>query len=538
MINNTAPMKLSIVIKLKNDAGETKPLKLSIDSLRESLKAIKESDQRELVISCEDYKRTLSIQEVEEVILKVLLYPTMQNVPIPKMLKKVLTYQYDRRSVIYDEPIVGRDAEVQKLRTFLTSSTKSNCVMLGSDGVGKTTIAQDVARQIILDQVEGSLKGCTILRVNVNGIPKKFPQKQLFYNCLERFVEEYKDKVILHFDYLEDLPNYPEMEDFFMEQLVYKNTRIIGEIIPDSVIKEFFSNDMFKFINFLPVSEPEVDEITALVERKVRTIERESEVTISDNMVRFAIMTGFVLANSVLSNPQLTIEVLNFAAMNAKINGEKVVTKRNILSFYNLDFKLMDKTEEREKYIVAYHEMGHYVVSKMVKNVKRSKNAFVSILPIASALGITASYDEVGKQLTLTREFYIDQIACSYGGRTGEYLYTNVYSSGASADIEEASEMAEKLVLSGGLSQSEDVNNKSYMWGGEVKEYLLTDEEKKKLSKEIDEIRAEGFKRAQQICNENADLIAYLVEALVRDGILLGSELDELVAKFQAEQTK
>jgi ATP-dependent Zn protease len=76
------------------------------------------------------------------------------------------------------------------------------------------------------------------------------------------------------------------------------------------------------------------------------------------------------------------------------------------------------------------------------------------------------------------------------------------------------------------------------MWGGMVKDYLLTDEEKKKLSEEIDQIRAEGFKRAQDICNQNADLIGYLVKALVEDGILLGSELDELIVKFnESKQT-
>lgn len=529
---------LSVVFRLKNDAGQTKALKLPIDFLRTRLKQLKEGEKGSLVVSHKGYEAIIPIQQVEEAILLTVLFETMHTVKIPKILEKVLVYEYDRYALIYNEPIEGRKKELDKLWSFMTSKTKTNCILVGQDGVGRTTIVKDFSRQLILADDDNPLKGFIILKVNLKDIPRNTLINKAFYLALRKFIKDNRDRVIFHFDFVEDLVNYPDMHETFLEEIVYRNTKVLGEVTPDSIVSGFFSIDMMRFLNFIPVQIPEYDETKALLAKRIKRFELENNITISDKMVRFAIMTGSILAASTVVNPELTIDVLNFAVMNAKINGQKAVTKQNILSFYNLNFKLMDKTEEKEKIITAYHEIGHYVVSKMVKNVTRSKNAFVSILPISSALGITASYDELGKQLTLTREYYLDQIACDYGGRTGEFLYTHMYSTGASADIESASDTAEMLVLSGGLAEDENISNQSYMWGGTVKEYLLTDEEKKKLNNEISKIRAEGFKRAQEICNENADLIAFLVDELLKDGILLGSELDELVKKFQENPIK
>ena len=527
----------TISVFLRNEEKKTVILNFPTSVLQKKLADIRSNGQESFVLSYKGFKRTLNVKDLEKKILQANLAQSKKTVPIPSILTSVLSYCYDREALIYEGTIEGRDSEREKLTTFITSAQKSNCVMIGSSGVGKTTIVEDFSKDLIMQNCPEQLKDTVVLRINLNGIPKSFLKRTAFYNELKRFLKKKRSHIILFFPSLEDLVNYPEMVELFNEELIYNNQRIIAEINPESLLAGLIPSDQVRCINFLPVPEPGLDEVQPLISKKVRLIELENGIEISDAMVRFAVMTSSVLASSTVVNPELTMDVINFASMNARVNGEKAVTKKNILAFYNINFKLMDKMDEKEKIITAYHEIGHYVVSKMVKNVKRSKNAFVSILPIESALGLTASYAEEGKQLTLTREYYLDQIAYSYGGRTGEYLYTKTYSSGASADIEEASEIAEQLVLSGGLSQNDDVSNKSYMWGGMVKDYLLTDEEKKKLSEEIDQIRAEGFKRAQDICNENADLIGYLVKALVEDGILLGSELDELIVKFNESKT-
>ena len=88
-------------------------------------------------------------------------------------------------------------------------------------------------------------------------------------------------------------------------------------------------------------------------------------------------------------------------------------------------------------------------------------------------------------------------------------------------------------MLSGGLATDKKLSYKSFT--GDASTYLLTEEEKANLNKEIDNLLEDGFKKAKKICKKNADLIRWLVFNLLNDGILLGSELEELVAQFEAD---
>ena len=168
----------------------------------------------------------------------------------------------------------------------------------------------------------------------------------------------------------------------------------------------------------------------------------------------------------------------------------------------------------------------------MSPNIKNLKNAFVSILPIEGALGLTATYVNEGEQLTPSKEYFIDEIAYSLGGRVGEAICTNAFSSGAKADLESANSMAEELVLSYGLSGLKGEENKIYMTGKYVKNFLLTDELRLKLNDEILRIIQEAYKRAENIIKNNKDLLEIIVQKLLEDGVLIGDELDQICDKM------
>ena len=203
-----------------------------------------------------------------------------------------------------------------------------------------------------------------------------------------------------------------------------------------------------------------------------------------------------------------------------------------ILSYYYIDFKLAKKTSKKEKLITAYHEAGHYLVSQMSANIKNYKNAFVSILPIEGTLGLTACYWDFGQQVTCSKDYYIDEIAFCLGGRVGEAIYTNEFSSGARADLILANEMAEKLVLAYGLATLDGEQNKSYMIGNYVKDFLLTDELRTKINTEISKIINEAYKKAEDSINQNMELYEEIVKRLVEEGVLMGDELEEICQKY------
>jgi ATP-dependent Clp protease ATP-binding subunit ClpA len=476
----------------------------------------------------------LSISTLKHIIKEAELM--QEELQVPKALENYLINLSDKKISQRMEKLSSRDEEIEKLWTHLTSLTKSNAILVGESGVGKTTMAMEVVRQINAKECPEDFLGYKVYQLNTEKlleIENMFIY-QLIINKILAFVKENKDSIILYIDDLLHMKYDIILAKVLKIFIVGYNVKIIASILIDD-FNEYFAvdNSLIKHLNPILLEEPEVEEIYPMLNSKIQQLQSKYRVKMSEKMIRFAILTGLYLSSSNSSNPESTLDVINFALADARKKGQTEVSKQNILSYYSIDFKLEKKTEKEEKVITAYHEVGHYLVKKMSPHIKGTKNAFVSILPIEGALGLTASYEELGKQLTVDKEYYTDIIADLLGGRVGEALYTNSYSSGATEDLSMASSMAEQIILSYGLSSRDSEKNRSYTLGGGmyIKDFLLTDELKKEINKEISELIAEGYKRAENIINSNKKLFEDIVSALLEDGILIGDELDEICEK-------
>jgi cell division protease FtsH len=235
--------------------------------------------------------------------------------------------------------------------------------------------------------------------------------------------------------------------------------------------------------------------------------------------------TSYYLSSSNASNPESSLDTLRYAITRAKHNGKTAIEKEDVLASYRIDVKLAKRMNLIDKKATAYHEAGHYIVRRMSENIKIRENAFVSIIPIGETLGLNADYFKFENQTSFNRDYYIDNIAYCLGGRIAEKEYIKSETSGASADLVTATSLAEKLVLSYGLSE-ESSKNRSYTNGECLKTFLFTDDLRKEMNKEINDIISEAYSRAEKIIKENADLLEKIVEQLLKDGILTGDELD------------
>ena len=105
---------------------------------------------------------------------------------------------------------------------------------------------------------------------------------------------------------------------------------------------------------------------------------------------------------------------------------------------------------EKDKRLVAYHEAGHAVVSKMLPNADPVHQ--ISIIPRGMAGGYTLTLPKQDKQF-ISKSEMMDEITQLMGGRVAEALVLNDISTGASNDIERASQMARKMVTEYGMSE-------------------------------------------------------------------------------------
>lgn len=526
---------VTIVIPETENSEQTS-LSISLSRLEALLKYAIENNYETISFKVENQTFDFSIEEIKQTIKQAKIQ-IASRIIIPKSLQK---YVRNLAEVVPNsgvEKLSARDEEIEKLWTCLCSKQKSNAILVGEQGVGKTTLAIEVVRQIAIKECPKLLSRYSVLEINTLKLlelaeTSMFTYGKTLRNLLE-FIKANEKKVILYIDNLLHVKCEATLLRCFLLCIKSYNVKTIASISLEDFDK-FFTTDvaLMKYLNPILLEEPEVEEIYPMLKSRINKIQKAYGVKISEKMIRFAILTGLHLSSSNSANPESTLDIINFALADAKRKEQKEVSKLNILSYYYIDFKLAKKTNEDEKWITAYHEAGHYLVSKMSPNIKNLKNAFVSILPIEGALGLTASYDNFGQQLTFSKEYFIDEIAFSLGGRAGEASYTSKFSSGAQADLIAANTMAEKLVLSYGLSDIEGEQNKSYMIGNYIKDALLTDELRLKINNEISKIIAQAYKRAEEIINENKVLLEEIVQRLIEDGVLMGDELEEICKKY------
>ena len=455
---------------------------------------------------------------------------------VPVRLKEYLFDLSASKKSTQTEKISSRDEEIEKLWSCMLLKKKNNAIIVGDHGVGKTTMVLEVVRQLKSGEAPSKVASCKVIRLNTSKLLKigtDFSMKNVI-SLIVKYLIENKDNIIL---YVDDLLTMKY--DIYLAELLIIILRLgvkfIASVTYENYENYFEEDDTIcKYLNPIYLEEPDVEDIYDIIFSRVLKLQKKYGVTISEEMINFSIFTGYHLSSSNSANPESTIDVINFAFADAKRNNSKEVCKKNILRYYFINFKLEKKAENTEKIITAYHEVGHYLVTRYSENIRSYKNAFVSILPFENTLGLTASYEVIGKQLTFDKEFFIDEIADALGGRVGEEMYTNKYSSGALSDLNMASKMAAQVIMYYGLSSREDDKNKCYI-AGEMHE-LLTDEIKNEINTEVTDLIKEGYKRATKIIYEHKELHEKIVSKLLEEGILMGSELDKICKEFEENQ--
>ena len=105
---------------------------------------------------------------------------------------------------------------------------------------------------------------------------------------------------------------------------------------------------------------------------------------------------------------------------------------------------------DKEKETTAYHESGHTLVAKKLKNADPVHK--LTIVPRGMALGITQQLPEKDKH-TYSKDYWLDELAVFMGGRAAEEIIFNDFNTGASSDIERATNVARDMVCKWGMSE-------------------------------------------------------------------------------------
>ena len=122
------------------------------------------------------------------------------------------------------------------------------------------------------------------------------------------------------------------------------------------------------------------------------------------------------------------------------------------------------------------------------------------------------------------------------GGRIGESILTQKDSTGACSDLNAANSIARNMIMFYGLSKEASNKNRSYISEYGARDYLISDEKKAQLDKEIQSIINEGNEHAEKIIEDNKELLGIIAERLLVDEILTGEQLEQICKEY--EETK
>lgn len=234
--------------------------------------------------------------------------------------------------------------------------------------------------------------------------------------------------------------------------------------------------------------------------------------------------------------------LVNEAALLAARNGKKVITdtemeeaKKRILAGPEKKSRVV--TEE-DKEITAIHEVGHAVVMQVLENCDEVHE--ISIIPRGMAAGYTISLPE-NDAMHMKKQKLLDNIAGLLGGRAAEKVVLDDICTGATNDIERATELARKMVTEFGMSELLG----PMTFGTDAQEVFIgrdfgrtrnySEEVAAAIDKEIRSIIDSAYERAQKIIIEHRAAFDHITKALLEKETLKGQEFCRLFLEAEPD---
>ena len=221
--------------------------------------------------------------------------------------------------------------------------------------------------------------------------------------------------------------------------------------------------------------------------------------------------------------------IVNEAALRAVRSGRKSATQADLVESIEVVIAGYQKKNaimtDREKLVVAYHEIGHALVA--AKQTNSAPVQKITIVPRTSgALGYTMQVEE-GNHYLLSKEEIENKIATYTGGRAAEEVAIGSVTTGASNDIEQATKLARAMITRYGMSDEfgmvalETVTNQ-YLGGDAA--LACSAETASEIDRQVVELVRKQHGKAKQIITENREKLDQLAQYLYQNETITGEE--------------
>lgn len=263
----------------------------------------------------------------------------------------------------------------------------------------------------------------------------------------------------------------------------------------------------------------------------MKDVKISPEVKVEDVARLTAGLAGADLAN-----------IINEAALLAGRDSKKYVEQKDLVEAVERAIAGLEKKSrrinEKEKKIVTYHECGHALIAETTKGAKKVSK--VSVIPRGlAALGYTLNTPEENKFLMQKHEL-LAEVDVLLGGRAAEEVFIGEISTGASNDLERATDIIKAMISMYGMSEIAGLmvlekQRNTFLTGGQtIKDYS------EKTAEALDEyVKAtldERYKGVLATLKLYKDAIETMVDALYEEETIEGEKVRQIIAKFEKQK--
>lgn len=387
------------------------------------------------------------------------------------------------------DPVIGRDAEIRRVLQILSRRTKNNPVLIGEPGVGKTAIAEGLARRIVDGDVPESMKGKRLVSLNIGSMLAGAKYRGEFEERLKAFMKEVTSangEIILFIDELHTLVGAGAGGDSSMDAanllkpaLARGELRTIGATTLDEY-RKYIEKDAALERRFQPVyvAEPGVEDTIAILRGLKERYEVHHGVHITDG----ALVAAATLSNRYITDrflPDKAVDLVDEAAARLKIELDSMPAEIDELNRIAMQLEMERQALAKEKDADAKQRLEK--ITQELADTKEKVNAMIAQWKSEKEV-VTTARDAQQKIDTLRTEAEQAQRRGDLG-RASEILYGEIPAAEQAA--KQAREALTKLQADGeGLLKEEvteaDIAKVVSTWTG-IPAARLAESEREKL---------------------------------------------------------
>ncbi|MGN0163237.1 MAG: ATP-dependent zinc metalloprotease FtsH [Candidatus Ornithomonoglobus sp.] len=419
--------------------------------------------------------------------------------------------------------------------TAIGAKQPKGALLVGPPGTGKTLLAKAVAGEanVPFFSLSGSEFVEMFVGVGASRVRDLFKQAAAKAPCII-FIDEIdaigksRDNQMNSNDEREQTLNQllSEMDGFDSSKgLVVLAATNRPEILDKALLRPG------RFDRRIIVEKPDLKGREDILKVHIKNVKTAPDIDLHEMALATSGAAGADLANMV-----------NEAALRAVRFGRQMVTQEDLMDSVEVIIAGKEKKDRilsaEEKRIVSFHEVGHALATALQKNTQPVQK--ITIVPrTMGALGYTMQMPDEEEKYLNSKEELLDQITVFLAGRAAEEIVFNTQTTGASNDIERATDMARKMITMFGMSDRfglvglESVQNR-YLDGRAVAN--CSEETKTEIDREIVRIMKERYEIAKRLLNDNRDALDEISEFLIDRETITGDEFMEIFNRVREKR--